>query len=250
MAEKSAKKVDYKRPERVVLKISGELLAGNKPFGYESSVLEALTEDVIAVRKEGISIGIVLGGGNIFRGAIGENNGIDRVTGDNIGMLATLQNSLVLSDYITKRGYGTEVFSALKIDKAARFYKVSNVLQSLNKGNICFLACGTGNPYFTTDTAAVLRAVELKSDLVLKGTKVDGVYSSDPVKNKKAVFYNRISFDEALDKRLQVMDITAFSLARENSLPIKVFNINKRNNILNAIFNHEEGTLVTNKEKE
>jgi len=236
------KKLTFKT---IILKISGEFLAGKHSFGFDDETIKQLTKDIIEVKKMDIAIGVVLGGGNIFRGAIGQNNGIDRVTGDNIGMLATLQNSLVLSNYIKEAGFLSETYSALQIDKVSSFYNVSDIKNSLHRGKICFLACGTGNPYFTTDTAAVLRALELNADLVLKGTKVDGVYCSDPKVNENAVFYDKLTYDEALNKRLQVMDLTAFSLARDNDLPIKVFNITKPGNFRNALTNTGEGTMIT-----
>ena len=230
--------------KRIILKISGEYLAGKNNFGFDQNILNQLSDDIIEVKKLGIDIGIVLGGGNIYRGAEGEKGDMDRVTGDNTGMLATLQNSLVLGNTLIRKGFPIELFSALQIDKVARFYRVSNVIDSFAEGKICFLACGTGNPFFTTDTAAVLRAVELKACLVLKGTKVDGVYSSDPTIDDNAVLYSKLSYDEALDKRLKVMDITAFSLARENKMTLKVFNISRIGNIKNAVFDPEVGTLV------
>ncbi len=232
-------------PKLVVLKISGEFLAGKKGFGFDGDVISDICDDIISVSKEGISIALVLGGGNIFRGSIGEDDGLDRVTGDNIGMLATLQNSLVMSNYINTKGSPTEVFTSLQVDKVTPFYTVANVKKSLADGKICFLACGTGNPYFTTDTAAVLRAIELKADMVMKGTKVDGVYSSDPMIDNNAEFYKALSYEEALRNRLKVMDLTAFSLAQENRLPIKVFNLNKAGNILRAITGDDEGTIVS-----
>lgn len=232
-------------PKLIVLKISGEFLAGGQSFGFDADVVNTVSDDIIAAARENISIALVLGGGNIFRGSIGEKDGIDRVTGDNIGMLATLQNSLVMSSCITAKGYKTEVFTALQTDKVASFYKVTAVKKSLSEGRICFLAAGTGNPFFTTDTAAVLRAVELQADMVMKGTKVDGVFSSDPMLDKNAQFYSSLHYDEALKKRLKVMDLTAFSLAQENSLPIKVFNLNKKGNILRAILDEKEGTMVS-----
>jgi len=230
--------------QRVVLKISGEFLAGDRGYGYDHDVLERLAEELIDIKKLGISVGIVIGGGNLYRGAKGEAEGLDRVTGDNVGMLATIQNSLVLNDYIRRMNFQAEVFSALQCDKVCHFYIPREAEVSLRKGRIVLLAAGTGNPFFTTDTAAVLRAVELKADLVLKGTKVDGVFSSDPVKNKKAVFYPEITFDEVLAKRLNVMDMTAFSLARDNNIPIKVFNITKKGNIRAAILKRDEGTFI------
>jgi uridylate kinase len=238
---------EFFKPEkiqRIVIKISGEFLAGSKSIGYDHSVLEQLADDFITIKKMGLGIGIVLGGGNFFRGAKEEIKGIDRITGDHVGMLATVQNSLILGDYIRRRNYQIEVFSSIEMDRVCRFYTPSNVDNAMNKGKICFLAGGTGNPYFTTDTAAVLRAVELKADLVVKGTKVDGVYSTDPVKNSNAIFFPEISYDELLAKRLNVMDMTAFSLARDHHIAMKIFNITKPGNLSGAIFKKDVGTLI------
>jgi uridylate kinase len=230
--------------QRVILKISGEFLAGKRGVGFDNEILERLAEELIELKKLGISVGVVIGGGNLYRGAKGEAEGVDRVTGDNIGMLATIQNCLVVSDYIRRMNYQAEVFSALQCEKVCRFYIPKEVELSLRKGRIVFLGAGTGNPFFTTDTAAVLRAVELKADMVLKGTKVDGVYSSDPMVEKEAKFHSEISYDEVLINRLNVMDMTAFSLARDFNIPIKVFNITKKGNIKSAILKKDEGTYI------
>ncbi len=229
---------------RIILKISGEFLAGTKNNGFDHDTLEQLTSDIIEVKKLSLGIGIVLGGGNLYRGASEEANGMARVTGDDIGMLATLQNSLVLSSYIKKQNYQCEVFSALQVDKVAQFYTAEKAEKALSKGKICFFAGGTGNPYFTTDTAAVLRALELNADLVLKGTKVDGVFSADPTTCNDAEFYHEISYDETLVKRLNVMDMTAFTLARDNRLYMKVFNITKPGNLKSAISRKDVGTFI------
>ena len=235
------------RPEkinRIILKISGEYLAGVKGFGFDHQVLEQLANDIVEIKKLSIGIGIVLGGGNFFRGAIEEDAGMGRVVGDDIGMLATLQNSLMLADYINRKNYQCEVFCALQVEKVAEFYNVAKAEKSLTKGKICFFSGGTGNPYFTTDTAAVLRALELKADIVLKGTKVDGVFSSDPKIDKDAVFYPSISYDDTLSNRLNVMDMTAFSLARDNNLNMKVFNITEPGNLKKAISCKDVGTFI------
>lgn len=229
---------------RVIIKISGEVLAGNKGFGHDHQTIESLTEDIIEIKRLGMSVGVVLGGGNIFRGIAGARDGIDRVTADNVGMLATIQNSLILSSYLTKRNYDWELYSAIQVDKVAKFYTPSRAETSLKEGKICLFCGGTGNPYFTTDTAAVLRAIELNADLVLKGTKVDGVYSADPMKDDQAEFIGAISFEDALRRKLQVMDMTAFSLAGESGMPIKVFNITQKGNIREAVLNRGIGTYV------
>ena len=238
---------DFFKPEkiqRIIIKISGEFLAGSKQFGFDHSILEQLTDDIISLKKMGLGVGIVLGGGNVFRGGKEEIKGIDRITGDHVGMLATIQNSLVLGDYIRRQNYQIEVFSALEMDRICSFYTPYNVETALSEGKICFLAAGTGNPYFTTDTAAVLRAIELNADLVVKGTKVDGVFSADPMIDKGAEFYSEISYDELLAKRLNVMDMTAFSLARDYHIAMKIFNITEPGNLKNAILKKNVGTYI------
>ncbi|MBW6516535.1 MAG: UMP kinase [Candidatus Cloacimonetes bacterium] len=238
---------DFFKPEkiqRIIIKISGEFLAGSKEIGYDNAILEQITDDLIALKKLGLSIGIVLGGGNFFRGGKEEDKGFDRITGDNVGMLVTVQNSLILADYLNRKNYHCEVFSALEMDKICSFYTPYNVENALSSGKICFLAGGTGNPYFTTDTAAVLRAIELNANLVVKGTKVDGVYSSDPMIDKDAEYYSEISYDEIIAKRLNVMDMTAFSLARDYHIPMKIFNITKPGNLKNAILHKNVGTFI------
>jgi len=235
------------KPEKihkVIFKISGEVLAGEKGFGINMQCVEELIDDLISIRKAGYSIGIVIGGGNFFRGVSEVGKHINRYTADNVGMLATIQNALILSGLLQKKNYRTEIYSAIQVDKVAKFYTPNRATTSLNEGKICFFCGGIGNPFFTTDTAAILRAIELNADLVLKGTKVDGVFSADPVKDKNAKFIADITFSEVLDKELQVMDMTAFSLARENNMPIKVFNITKKGSLKEAILNKDIGTFV------
>jgi len=235
------------KPEKihkVIFKISGEVLAGEKGFGIDMQCVENLIEDLISIRKAGYSIGIVLGGGNFFRGVSEVGKHINRYTADNVGMLATIQNALIMSGVLQKKNYRTEIYSAIQVDKVAKFYTPNGATTSLNEGKICFFCGGIGNPFFTTDTAAILRAIELSADIVLKGTKVEGVYSADPVKDKNAKFIADITFSEVLDKELQVMDMTAFTLARENNMPIKVFNITKKGNLKEAILNKDVGTFV------
>jgi len=229
---------------RIVLKLSGEILAGKKGFGFDFDVIDQITDSIISIKKIGISVGVVLGGGNFFRGAKDTQGNITRISGDNIGMLATIQNSLAIADVLKKKNYNCEIFSAIQVDKIAKTYTPARAQTSLKEGKICFFCAGTGNPYFTTDTAAVLRGIELGADLVLKGTKVDGVYSSDPAKDKKAILYKNLTYDEALNKKLRIMDMTAFSLARDNDLNIKVFNITKKEAIANALFEIDNGTFI------
>jgi len=235
------------KPEKihkVIFKISGEVLAGENGFGIDLQSVENLIEDIISIRKAGYSIGIVLGGGNFFRGVSEVGKHINRYTADNVGMLATIQNALVMSGLLQKKNYRTEIYSAIQVDKVAKFYTPNRATTSLNEGKICFFCGGIGNPFFTTDTAAILRAIELSADIVLKGTKVDGVFSADPIKDKNAKFIADITFSEVLDKQLNVMDMTAFTLARENDMPIKVFNITKKGNLKEAILNKDVGTFV------
>ena len=238
--------ISYK-PEKIhtiIFKLSGEVLAGKKGFGIDLKRVDELITEIISVRKLGYRIGIVLGGGNFFRGSSEIGSHLNRVAADNVGMLATIQNAIVLSDLLKSKNYQTEVYSALQADKVAKFYTPNRALTSLNEGKICFFCGGIGNPFFTTDTAAVLRAIELKADVVLKGTKVNGVYTADPVKNKDAKFIENITYDEVLDKKLKVMDMTAFSLARDYNMPIKVFNVDKRGNLKDAIVCKDVGTFV------
>ncbi len=237
----------FYKPEKVqkiILKISGEILAGEKGFGIDLKTVDNLINEIISIRKLGYSIGIVLGGGNFFRGASETGDNLRRSTADDVGMLATIQNALILSDLLNKKNYLTEVYSAVQIDKVAKFYSPSRAKTSMKEGKICFFCAGTGNPFFTTDTAAVLRAIELNADLVLKGTKVDGVFTKDPAKDKGAKLIKDITFDEVLAKKLKVMDMTSFSLAREFNMPIKVFNITKKNNMKEAILRKTVGTFV------
>lgn len=220
------------------------MLAGKKGLGFDWDTANNLANGIVKARNSGFRLGIVIGGGNIFRGASALGDNIDRATADNIGMLATIQNALLLSDILKQKNHPAEVFSAIKCDKVVRFFTSKTALHSFNKGTVCFFCAGTSNPYFTTDTAAVLRAIEMKADLVLKGTKVDGVYTDDPAKNKKAVLLKDVTYDQVLADRLKVMDMTAFSLAREYHMPVKIFNISNPDMILKAILEPETGTLV------
>ncbi len=228
---------------RVIVKVSGEVFAGGKSFGYDNEVLIRIAEDIIQVRRDGLSLGLVLGGGNIYRGGQAEAE-VRRVTADHIGMLATVQNALVLAEYLRNRNYHADIYSAVQMDKVAMFYTHDRAEKSLREGKICIFCAGTGNPYFTTDTAAVLRATELGANLVLKGTKVDGVYSDDPVTNPDAEFIPEITYDEVLARKLQVMDMTAFSLARDYGIPLKVFNLNQPGSLQKAIMSKTMGTFI------
>lgn len=229
---------------KVLLKLSGEVLAGTRGFGYCDEIIDALTEDLKTAKNLGYSLGIVLGGGNIFRGGSWKKQELNRVVLDNIGMLATVQNALYLAEVLNSKNCKAEVFSALAIDKVARRYSPQLAIEAMEAGSICFLSGGTGNPFFTTDTAAVLRAVELKADIVLKATKVDGLYTADPVKHPEASFIRDASYQECVDQRLGVMDLTAFSLASENHIPMKIFNIGKPGALLAALQNPDSGTFI------
>ncbi len=232
------------RVHRVVFKISGEFLAGAAGHGFDHVTIEQIVNDIIEVKRLGVSIGIVLGGGNIFRGVSRASETISRTAADNVGMLATVQNSIILAEYLRSRNYQTEIFSAIQADRVTKFYAPERAETSLSEGKICFFCAGTGNPFFTTDTAAVLRAMELNANLVLKGTKVDGVFTADPVKDPTAEFIPSISFDEVLARHLNVMDMTAFSLAREGGIPIKVFNVTRPGALKEAVLKRNVGTYV------
>lgn len=235
------------KPEKIhsiMLKVSGEILAGTKGHGYDDAVIDTLTDQIIEAKRLGYSIAVVLGGGNIFRGGNYKNQNLSRVTRDNIGMLATVQNAVYLAEVLNRKNYPAEVFSCLALDKVAEFYTPHKASQALLEGRICFISGGTGNPYFTTDTAAVLRALELDLDIVFKGTKVDGLFSADPHKDPDARFISTANFDQCIEQKLGVMDITAFSLAQENAMPIKIFNINKPDGLCQAISDPESGTYI------
>ncbi len=241
MAEKSPLK--YKR---VLLKLSGESLMGPDAFGINRETLQSTVEDVKEAYDLGVEIGVVVGGGNIFRGVALGSTGMERTQGDHMGMLATLMNALALQDCLRRNGVEARVQSALNIERIAESYIRGKALRHMEKGRVVIFAAGTGNPYFTTDTTAALRGAEIGADVVLKATKVDGIYTADPKKDPTATFIPRITFDEALKRDLKVMDATAFALCREQNLPIKVFNIAKKGSIARACLSDDEGTLVYN----
>jgi len=231
--------------KRILLKLSGEALLGNKEFGIDSSIIFRIAEEIKEIYELGIKIGIVIGGGNIFRGVAGAKQGMDRARADYMGMLATLINALALLDALESKDIPCRVMSALEVIKVAEPYIREKALKHLEKNRVLILACGTGNPFFTTDTAAVLRALELKTQILFKATKVDGVYEKDPMKNPDAKKYEKLTFQEAIEKNLKVMDATAFSLARDYNLPILVFNLLKSGNIKKAVLGEKVGTLIT-----
>lgn len=232
------------KPQRILLKLSGEQLAGEKGHGIDENVLSTLAEEVRDVHALGVQVGIVLGGGNIFRGLAGSARGMDRVAADHMGMLATVINSLSLQHALEKRGLFTRVMSAIQMDQVCEPWIRRRAVRHLEKGRIVVMAAGTGNPYFTTDTAAVLRAIEIGADVVLKGTMVDGVYSGDPKKDPNATFFPRIPYMDILNKDLKVMDSTAISLCRDNRLPLIIFNVGVRGNLVKIVNGESVGTAV------
>ena len=232
------------RPQRILLKLSGELLAGEQVHGIDEDVLSKIAEEVRDVHALGVQIGIVLGGGNIFRGLAGSARGMDRVAADHMGMLATVINSLSLQHALERLGLFTRVLSAIQMDQVCEPWIRRRALRHLEKGRVVVMAAGTGNPYFTTDTAAVLRAIEVGADVVLKGTKVDGIYSGDPQRDPSATFFPRIGYMDILNKDLKVMDSTAISLCRDNRLPLIVFNVGVRGNLVRIVKGESVGTVV------
>jgi uridylate kinase len=230
---------------RILLKLSGEALMGEKPYGIDPAVTSQIARDVLEVQTLGVQTAIVIGGGNIFRGVAASARGMDRATGDYMGMLATVINGLALQDALEQHGILTRVLSAIEMRAVAEPFIRRRAMRHLEKGRTLIFAAGTGNPYFTTDTAAALRALEIKADVIMKATKVDGIYTSDPMKNPDARRYDRISYLEALEQRLQVMDATAISLCMDNRLPILVFNLRTPGNLRRAVLGEAVGSVVT-----
>ena len=230
--------------QRLVLKLSGEVLAGDKGFGIDPNKANNLAQEIKSIHDMGVSIGLIIGAGNIFRGIQAASKGMQRVTGDYLGMLATIMNAVCVQDALENLGSVTRTLSAITVAQIAEPYIRRRALRHLEKGRIIIVAGGTGNPYFTTDTAAALRATELGAEVLIKGTKVDGVYDKDPFLHSDAKLYEKISFKEAIQKELQVMDMTAISLCKENSLPIRVFNINKSGELKKLVLGERIGTLV------
>ncbi|WP_066271399.1 UMP kinase [Hydrogenophaga palleronii] len=230
--------------KRILLKLSGEALMGDDAFGINRATIVRMVEEIADVTRLGVQVAIVIGGGNIFRGVAGGSVGMDRATADYMGMLATVMNSLALADTMDKAGLVARVMSAIAIEQVVEPYVRPKALQYLEEGKVVVFAAGTGNPFFTTDTAAALRGAEIGAEIVLKATKVDGVYSADPNKDPNATRYATISFDEAMSKNLQVMDATAFALCRDQKLPVKVFSIFKPGALRKVVQGGDEGTLV------
>ncbi|WP_101101745.1 UMP kinase [Macromonas bipunctata] len=230
--------------KRILLKLSGEALMGDDAFGINRATIVRMVDEVAEVTRLGVEVAVVIGGGNIFRGVAGGSVGMDRATADYMGMLATVMNALALGDAMEKAGIKARVMSAIAIDQVVEPYVRPKALQYLEEGKVVVFAAGTGNPFFTTDTAAALRGAEIGAEMVLKATKVDGVYTADPKKDPSATRYNTITFDEAMARQLEVMDATAFALCRDQNLPIKVFSIFKSGALRRVVLGEDEGTLV------
>ena len=229
---------------RILLKLSGEVLAGEQDFGIDSTKATELAKEIKSIHEMGVDITLIIGGGNIFRGLQAASKGMDRVTGDYLGMLATIINAISIQDALEKNGVETRTLSAITVSQISEPYIRRRALRHLDKGRVVIVAGGTGNPYFTTDTAAALRATELKAQVLLKGTKVDGVFDKDPVVYSDAVRYNNVSFTEVLGKNLRVMDLTAITLCKENALPICVFNINNKGDLKRIVEGKNIGTTI------
>ena len=236
----------HPRNRRIVVKLSGEALMGDADYGIDPAFLRRLATEIRSVQETGTEIGVVVGGGNLFRGAGLARAGMDRVTGDHMGMLATVMNSLALQDALESMSVATRVMSAVRINQVCEDYIRRRAVRHLEKGRVIIFAAGTGNPFFTTDTAASLRAIEIEADLLLKATKVDGIYDADPMLNPSAKRYDRLTYDQVLDQRLNVMDQTSIVLCRDHHLPLRVFNLNDPGALVRAATGGDVGTLVTN----
>ena len=230
---------------RILLKLSGESLMGAQGYGIDPQRLASYAEQIDSIAALGVQIGIVIGGGNIFRGLSGAQKGFDRVKGDQMGMLATVINSLALSSALEARGRKARVLTSLPMEPIAEYYSKPKAVRLLDEGNIVIIAGGTGNPYFTTDTACVLRAIETEADILFKGTRVDGIYTADPEKDPTATRFDRITFDEILRRNLRIMDLTAITLCRENGMQLRVFDMDTEGNLMRVIKDDNIGTLVT-----
>ena len=230
--------------QRILLKLSGEALMGDSEFGISPEVIDRMSVEIKELVDAGIQVALVIGGGNIFRGVSLSASGMDRATADHMGMLATVINALAMQDGLERHGLYARVMSAIHINEIAEDYIRRRAIRHLEKGRVTIFAAGTGSPFFTTDSAASLRGIEINADVVLKATKVDGVYSDDPMKNKDAVKYDRLTYDEVLMKKLNVMDATAIALCRDYNMPVRVFNMNSPGALMRAMYDEEEGTLV------
>ncbi|SFS46648.1 UMP kinase [Lutibacter maritimus] len=230
--------------KRILLKLSGEALMGDRQYGIDPTRLADYARDIKIIVDKGIEVAIVIGGGNIFRGVSGASNGMDRVQGDYMGMLATVINGLALQSALEDEGIFTRLLTAIKMEQVAEPFIKRRAVRHLEKGRVVIFGGGTGNPYFTTDTAAVLRAIEIGADVILKGTRVDGIYNSDPEKNSDAIKFDSITYKDVMNKGLKVMDMTAFALSQENNLPIVVFDMNKKGNLEKVVSGENIGTIV------
>ncbi|WP_203966953.1 UMP kinase [Capnocytophaga stomatis] len=230
--------------KRILLKLSGEALMGGRQYGIDPARLKEYATEIKQVVEKGVEVAIVIGGGNIFRGVAGASNGMDRVQGDYMGMLATVINSLALQSALEEERVFTRLQTAITMEAIAEPFIRRRAVRHLEKGRVVIFGAGTGNPYFTTDSAAVLRAIEINADVILKGTRVDGIYTADPEKDKNAVKFDNITFEEVMNKGLKVMDMTAFTLSQENELPIIVFDMNKKGNLLKVVSGDNVGTTV------
>ena len=230
--------------KRILLKLSGEALMGDGEYGIDSKVLSAYANEIQAIVKQNVELAIVIGGGNIYRGIQSEGAGFDRVQGDHMGMLATIINGMALQSALESINIETRLLTAIRMEQVAEPYIRRKAMRHLEKGRVVVFGAGTGNPYFTTDTAAALRAIEIEADVILKGTRVDGIYTADPEKDPGAIKYETITFDEVFQKKLSIMDLTAFTLCQENNLPIKVFNMNVEGNLAKICKGENVGTLV------
>ena len=237
------------RYNRVLLKISGEGLQGDGNYGIGSGRIAQIADEIVLAKEAGVEIGLVIGGGNIFRGLSGTQIGFDRASGDYMGMLATVINSLALQVVLEKKGLHTRVLTAIEMNQLAETYIRRRAIRHLEKGRIIILAAGTGNPYFTTDTAAALRAIEIGADVVLKGTKVDGIYSSDPITDPDAGFFEELTYSDVLEKNLRVMDMTAVTLCAENDIPIHIFNLLKKGNLSRVLAGEKIGSIIRRKKE-
>jgi uridylate kinase len=233
-----------KKYKRILLKLSGEALTGRQSFGIDPTILDLMALEVGQLVGIGVQVGLVVGGGNLFRGAALQAAGLDRVTGDHMGMLATVMNALALRDALERSNIATQVMSSIPMSGVVDHYDRRKAIRALSNGDVVIFAAGTGNPFFTTDSSACLRGIEVQADLVLKATKVDGVYSADPVKVPDAVRYERLTYDEVLDKKLEVMDLTAICLCRDHNMPVRVFEMEKQGALLSIVRGGDVGTLI------
>lgn len=231
--------------KRILLKLSGEALMGKSSYGINPDVLMMYAEEIKQAMSSGVQIAIVIGGGNIFRGLSGVDKGFDRVKGDSMGMLATTINSIAIQSALENVGVPAKVLTAIRMEPIGEYYNKAKALEEMQSGKVVIIAGGTGNPFFTTDTASALRAIEIEADVLLKGTRVDGVYTADPEKDPKAKKFEKITFDEAYNKGLNVMDLTSFTMCKENKMPIIVFDMNKQGNLLEIVKGNNVGTIVS-----